>query len=131
MKMTVNNISFDFLMSTKGNFPKEECTIESADVEEVGIFESHEKYLCALVNIKKSNCLIFMNLSPFVQNIKEDIHYGWYDVNTREWYDNMENPINDPAWSNYYVIGFIKVDNNSSFDEIWKKSKQIIESEQK
>lgn len=75
------------------SFPKESCTIPHA--RETGVWDSHEVYLCAIVDKRWPTQLQFEHLRPYMALglDGETMMFGWARTTTDGYVDHVSTPI--------------------------------------
>lgn len=99
--MTYKNIVDIFTISTKSNFPSNECNI--IDRHELGVLNGENWYLCLCVDMKLDDELVIRKLKPYTWtgSVEEsdpfNVYYGWVDIHGNP-YENIENSVNTHMW---------------------------------
>lgn len=98
------NKVFNNFISSKDNFPKEECTI--LNTNEDGIWESPNLYWCITLE-EDFNTFRMMQLRPYIWKGENETRFGWGSDDGMFICDNISFPI---AIDSEYVIGYLPVD---------------------
>jgi hypothetical protein len=99
--MTYIDIIDNFTISTKSNFPSNECNI--IDRHELGVLNGENWYLCLCVDMKFDDEIMIRKLKPYTWTGSVDdsdtfnVYYGWVDIYGNP-YENIENSINTHMW---------------------------------
>lgn len=116
----------NFILSSKNNFPEEECTVQ--DKRELDVFWSPYIYMVLYIDIRFKDWKYITYARPYIYKNNNETLYGWGAENSSEVYGNLENTC---QYYDEFVVGFMKVDDKYVNNDIntFNKYKEIIENQ--